>query len=435
MIMKMETASRNRLSENGYLWQVIVFCFMLAAITGALYRFGLTGWSTLELELENIRHAHSHLMFFGWAVPFPLMVLLQWLNGQVRTHNNILWYMRGSVWAGLFFGLLSYPFFLIHGYHPVEIGMTSLPLSVIFSGLVMISWYVYMSGYIRVRRCLKQEFSIPWFEVSLVMLFVSSLGAWGVAVLQAVNPQNQLLSRAMTHFFLSTFTEGWVVLVVIAVLFHQLKIMQEDFRWTYNLPLAMIAIGAPLTFPYGISESLLSPVLFLTARLGGLLASVGLMMILYVILKVKRNYDSLWNWVLVLLALKALMQLVSSVIPTDFWLSDHSLRIFYLHVLLLGVLTLTGFGWLHTQSGMDTRQFKPVATSIALVLVTLAMLSRFWPARLSGSWIYFTAAFVSLLPIVAVSREWIMLRTINTYKNYERYQERQRHRDVGTHIL
>src|SRR5699024_9584018 len=112
----------------------------------------------------------------------------------------------------------------------------------------------------------------------------SSLGAWGVSLAQAVNPEGHLFMKGLTHFFLATFTEGWVVLAILAILIMKLPLKLTDInhgRWQFAL--GSIAIGAPLTFPYGISESLLSPMLLAIARFGGGLSAAGLLIVLYVI--------------------------------------------------------------------------------------------------------------------------------------------------------
>ena len=104
-----------------YLWKISLGCFILAALTGFLYRLGMVGWlpALWGLGLGNIRHAHSHLMFFGWAVPFPLVILLNYLVSKVDDRATGVIWMRYSLTVALLFGILSYPFFLLYGYRPV----------------------------------------------------------------------------------------------------------------------------------------------------------------------------------------------------------------------------------------------------------------------------------------------------------------------------
>lgn len=351
-------------------------------------------------------------MFFGWAAPLPLYILLTKFAGDIGTNVSAIRWMKYSLWGCLLFGILAYPFFLVYGYHPVEINSTSLPLSVIMSGLVMVTWYIFMGSYLTVRSKLKNTTG-PWFEASLVMLFICSLGAWGVALVQAIDPMAQLMMKALTHFFLATFTEGWVLLVVLAIVVESEPGKRLELPFSEGLIIGLITIGAPLTFPYGIAESMLTPQLLITARLGGCLIAAGVLMALYPLLKSGKWKNAIWIWPLGLLLLKVLMQLGASVLPSEFWLADHPLRILYLHVLLLGALTLTCVGWMHEQVNAAKKVYISLAVSVGVVLLTLVMMTRFWPASWSGMWIFYLITGATLLPVAALIVEWLELKFVN----------------------
>lgn len=399
------------IDKERVLWQASLACFVLAAVTGLLYRLGMVGWLPGELGLENIRHAHSHLMFFGWAVPFPLVILLNRIrNAGSGSPPGYRW-MKYSLVAGMIFGLLAYPFFLFYGYRPVPVGSATMPLSVILSGLVMISWYGFMAGYLRGRSALNNESTQPWFDGALVMLLVCSLGAWGVAVVQALDPDGHLFMKGLTHFFLATFTEGWVVLVLLAVLLTKLQPTDEMWLIPPHVALGCIAIGAPLTFPYGISESLLSAELLVVARLGGALAASGLSAVIYALWSSRRSRPGfgIWSWPVALLGIKAAMQLGSSVIPSSFWLSDHALRILYLHLLLLGAFTLAMSAWLQERGPILRIYYLLVAVSVMAVLVSLVFPTSLWPPAWSGSWIYYLLVAAAMLPPLAMGLQGIRI--------------------------
>jgi hypothetical protein len=407
----------NNLS-NQWLWHISIACFVLAGLTGFLYRLGMMGWVPGELSLGNIRHAHSHLMFFGWAVPLPLYIIMQKIlekkNGIAK---GISWMKYSITWI-LCFGLMAYPFFLLYGYRPVTIGSATLPLSVIFSGFVMIGWYGFMIGYWKLRDMLKNNENLPWFDGALILLAVCSLGAWGVAVIQELVPGSHLLMKSMTHFFLAAFTEGWVVLVLCAILIGELKIEKKHWWTTPQLALGAIAIGAPLTFPYGISESLLTPMLLGTARFGGGLAALGLLLVMAAIFSSGRWRHSIWVWPVTLLTLKGVMQLGASVVPSSFWLSDPGLRVLYLHILLLGGVTLLAFAWINSRTSLSKSYFYLVGGSVIVTLVTLLMFTGFWPQSFSGAWIVDALALGAILPILAVIIYWMMLIRSQKKKYY-----------------
>lgn len=394
-------------------WQAALFCFILAAATGVAFRLGMIFPLPESLALQNIRHAHSHLMFFGWATPLPLFIfwrLIEGYNGNGDFAGGTI--MKRSVWIILVAGLFSFPFFLFYGYHPVLVGSLDLPLSVICSGIVMLGWYGFMGGYMIYRRSpgAKQWYT-DWFDASLVLLFICSLGAWGVAVIQALGIPNPFYGKALTHFFLATFTEGWVVMVTLAIIIKALRLRDTNFILPPNLLIGMILVGAPLTFPYGISESLLTGGMYYTARVGGLLGSLSLFIVLFSVIKSGIGIKSIWTWPLVLLFVKALMQFSASVIPADFWMSDHGLRILYLHVLLLGAFTLTGLGFLHQAKTLNRKYFNGLVISVLAVIFSLILLTRIWPREWGGIWIYYVVATVAVLPFIAAVAEWIHLRS------------------------
>ncbi len=391
------------------LWSVTFACFMLAALTGSLYRYGMIGTLPWELSLDNIRHAHSHLMFFSWAAPLPLYIFLLKMKGWVNSRDTAIRWMKISLWACLAFGLISYPFFLLYGYHPVPVGSSSLPLSVIMSGMVMLSWYLYMGSYLTLRKKLSNR-TKPWMEASMFMLFICSLGAWGVALVQALFPEAHLMMKGLTHFFLAAFTEGWVVLALLSMLLDALPLDKRALPLSQHTLIGMIAIGAPLTFPYGISETLLSPLLLVVARFGGLVIATALLTLLYGMFKSATWEKSLWKWVLGLLLLKALMQLSASLLPSGFWLSEPTFRVLYLHLLLLGAFTLGMVGWLHHNSEAPDRPYTLFAWTVAILLVSLVTLSPLWPGSWRGMWIFYFVWGATLLPVLALAYEWITLK-------------------------
>ena len=387
------------------LWQLPLACFILAGLTGFLYRLGLIGLDLWGLSLENIRHAHSHLMFFCWAVPLPMYFIIRKADREINANGPNIFMTRMAM-ASLFLGLASYPFFLIYGYRPVSLAGMDLPLSVILSGLVMVCWYGFMVGYWKERKAITQDLSTLFYDGALVMLFLCSLGAWGVAVVQFSGVQSPLFGKALTHFFLATFTEGWIVLVILGLMYDKLGINVEKIPFAPSLLLGLILFGAPLTFPYGISEGLMSDQLLLAARAGGLLAATGLGINLYLISR-RAGTQLAWYWkvILVLLGIKVLAQFTASVLPSDFWMSEHSLRIFYLHLLLLGVFSLGLFGALHLQFNIP-RGLAGIATSIILLLLSLVLLTPIWPSRWFSNWQFYLVTVIALLPTVAAAYYW-----------------------------
>ncbi|WP_428236188.1 hypothetical protein [Gracilimonas sp.] len=397
------------LAKNSGIWQWAMFSFVLAGFTGFLFRFGFVEPLPVDLNLENMRHAHSHLMFFGWASLLPLyLIKLDIVSGYHAAFGVRL--MKNALWWIVIFGLLSFPPFLLYGYKPIAIGDASLPLSVIFSGMVMLGWYGFMAGYWITRRRKKGYTPNPFFDGALVMLFVSSLGAWSVGVLQMTNFGGVLLPKALTHFFLATFIEGWVILVLMGLVAKALQLKEDEFEVSPTVLIGLIAIGAPLTFPYGIADGLINFDLSVAARTGGVLIAEGVLLFVYSAIKNRWSNISIWIWPLLFLVVKSVMQLVASVSPMEMWLSDHGTRILYLHTTLLGAFTVGVIWFLHHMANMQKKYFYFVLGSVVLLIMSLVLMTTLWPESLSGPWIFNVLALAAIFPVISVLFFWIKLK-------------------------
>ena len=393
--------------EVRLVWLWSAACFVIAGFTGFLFRWGMIGSLYGDLSLQNIRHAHSHLMFFCWITPVPMIYIAKYVSGFTKTGVEK---MVESVKIILALGLLSYPFFLMYGYRPADLGFAELPASVIISGLVMLAWYRFAWHYLKARKEIPNRTPGLFYDSALLMLVVSSAGAWGVAVLQFSGVENPLYSASMTHFFLTVFTEGWGVLSAIGLMYeYMFSDKKEDAN---NLLAAPIVLGVPLLFPFGIDADLLNPVLLNSARAGAILVGAGLAANLYRL--TKSGQTVIWWWLIVLIffAAKIVLQVSAAVTPSVFWLGEHGLRIFYLHLMLLGFFTLLYFSvWHATHLFQNKSGLKLIVVTILLVLSTLVLISGWWPQEWLPGSVFEITALVSLLPVIAVLTEiWITLR-------------------------
>ncbi len=385
------------------IWQLSLLSFVIAAITGFLYRYGMIYPLPASLNFANIRHAHSHLMFFNWVCT-PIMI---WMTSAVLTPDQAkkISSFKRCLYVILFLGVLSYPFFLMYGYRPVAMGSASLPVAAILSGFVMITWYWFAWLYYRCRKSIKPNFSITFFDGALAALIVSSLGAWGVSVFQFSSVDSPLISTALTHFFLSVFTEGWAVLGILGILWHHVDIKEIPFNtnWLWQ----PILFGSMLIFPFSLSESVITPVMLYTAKFGTLLIAGSLALNIYLLVNSGRFKGFIWKTILVLLAIKIAFQ-IAAVLPTGIWPGEHGLRVLYLHVLMLGIVSI-----LLMKVSSYSRNSVPVylfTGSVFLILLSLTMISGYWPPAFALPNLYYWVMIVSFLPIIPTM--WLLFDEI-----------------------
>ena len=78
--------------------------------------------------------------------------------------------------------------------------------------------------------------------------------------------------------------------------------------------------------------------------------------------------------------LKIGAQLIPSVLPTEMWLGHHNLEILYLHLTLLGVVTIGLVTVMRQLTALITDiSLDMLSLSIAAMLVALAALTLIWP--------------------------------------------------------
>lgn len=393
---------KNGKKKSAGIWHLALTSFIAAVVTGFVFRYGLISPLPEWLQLQNVRHAHSHLMFFNWATPVPLLLITGYL---VRRSGSGFPYLGHVLRGLLILGGLVYPFFLIWGYQPVSIGTASIPVSVIVSGFVMIGWYLFIAGYFSIRRNLDTDLPLLFYDSSLLLLVVSSLGAWGVAVLQFTDVTNPLYMKSMTHFFLTCFTEGWCVLVVLGVIYEQLEI--KETKINPNWLVLPIILGVPLTFPMGMSHGLLTEALETSARLGMLVVGLGLSINLWVIIKHgKIGIRTGWALPVGFLMLKVLSQLGAVVAPTALWTGEHNLRILYIHIVLLGFVTLGLFTVIADRNRSLAKlamSYRIMAGSIVLLVLSLVLLLGFWSDLWLAIGLFKIVAAIALMPALAAA--------------------------------
>ena len=391
----------------GWAWRGALAVFALAGATGALFRFAMAAGDTFGLDPTNVRHAHSHLMYFGWATPalFALIARrLPDLGGRAMPRVGLV--------VGLTFAmaLLAYPAFLLFGYAPVEVGGARLPLSVTAAGLNVLAWYAFVVGYRRARRdapgaCPGPDpgsSALRLFDLAVYFLVLATLGAWGLPVLQATGFAGPALKTALTHLFLDAFSEGWFVFGVLGLAAAEAGAASGTGGRALGWATVVAAVGVPFTFALGMPPSLVPSTFGALARVGGALVGVGL---LAAVVALVPHVGGLWRAALGLLGLKAFGQFVVAVGVGEGWVAVPAFRILYLHLMLLGFVTLGLVAAARvTWGGGATRGEWLLAGAVGLVLFSLLLLTPLWPSAWGGAWVAWTVAGCALGPVLVAAR-------------------------------
>ena len=333
---------------------VALFCLALAASTGVLLRFGLIyGMPPWAQNYTAVRHAHSHLMYFGW-VTLALMALI-WETVARCTGKPLSRWVRWQMAATALAALLSYPAFWQNGYGLTQIGSAHLPLGAMVSTLNGLTWFWFVGLYWRATRDLHGDglhgrpLPVQMFDWAILLMLGAGLGAVGLVGMVITRSDNAFLQQLFLHQFLDLFAVGWFNLALLGVLWarvegtlHAVPPSPADSptarrplpRWLPTMSLALLL--AP-TFVLGITPSLLPAHLFWIAAAANAGAAALLAVHLVRYLQTGAAHSSplasLGLGALAIVLLIALLLLLPGVWETS---AGGPLRIFYLHDLLLG---------------------------------------------------------------------------------------------------
>lgn len=388
-------------------WPLALACFILAGSTGSLLRFGMIEGYPAGLQMSNIRHAHSHLMYFGWVTP-ALMALIASRLPEVTGRKRA----PGFGWVvGLTFttALLAYVPFLLYGYQPAILGNLTLPLSTIGAGLNVLAWYGFVLLYVRHTRGAVRNHPLRLWDAALGFLVLASLGAWGVALVSRLNLQDPFWAMAATRLFLDLFADGWFLLALLGLAFvaQPTAARTRMASWGESL----LVVGLPLTFLLGVPASSMPGGLRLLAGLSGVIAAAGIFASLAALLPaVWQRGNRAWLLPLSFLALKASAMLVIAFPEGARWANRMVLRVSYLHWLLLGFITL---GLLAAAADRWGRQLVPgrrwFSAAVLLLLASLLPLTQLWPAAWRGGWALTAAAWATLGPVLVACAMVVMI--------------------------
>jgi len=377
-----------------WVWWGSLLLFCVAAATGAAFRFKMAYGGLDAVSLGNIRHAHSHLMYMGWATP-ALMGLI-WAVLPAEATKAYSRPFRGLLGATFAAALLCYPLFLLYGYSPVQVGPVRMPIAAAASGLNILCWYAFVGLYVAGTWGLPRTGPLRIWDVALSLLTLSTLGAWGVGLLHGLDVHNPIWTTASIHFYLDLFSEGWFVLGLLGVM---VRLFGEERDRLWTRPLVLVTCGLPASVLLALPSAYLAGTVEIAGRLGAGLVGLGVLLFVRRLYRPVRTANAGWLWGLPLLALglKAAGQLAVALLPV-LWPGDHNgLRILYLHLMLLGFVSMgLVAGARVVWKGASVRGSAAFYGAVVLVLGSLVVL--IWPG---GGVVRRIAAWAALLPLLA----------------------------------
>lgn len=371
---------------------VAFFAFTVAACTGILLRFGLLmGMPAWASNFGAIRHAHSHLMYFGWAT-LGLMTLI-WHYLPQQTERSLPKHVGLQMAASALLSLLSFPAFWSNGYGLTQVGSAELPLGAMVSGLNGILWLVFAGFYFRATWGLQERpLPIQLWDWAILLLLIAFGGALGLVGLVVTDSTSIALQQIFLHLFLDLFAVGWFNLALLGVLWAWLANHTPLPRWLPSRSLATLLVP---TFFLGVSPILVVDALFWLAALANLGAALLLAWHLRGLWQRRKHLPSVVQFGLVIFGVHITSALF--VIWPGFWQwsAGTQLRIFFLHNFLLGWVSSGLIGMV-------------MVAGIKLIRGTERTMTTLWVGGISFMLLaLFGVGFVQFVSISAADFLWI----------------------------
>ncbi|WP_157370694.1 hypothetical protein [Vulgatibacter incomptus] len=279
-----------------------------------------------HLVFANALHAHSHTLYFGWGALGIFALAFRRLGAEGRASKAVL----GAIAA---IAAATFVSFLLSGYSPPSIAISSLSLGV----------WGWAAATIWRRSRGSTDLDVSFLRAGIVYLVLASLGALtrvALIALQAPTFYKSLAVFAFLHDFAWFFVLSVVGLLIERARAHGLHLDERLLRWQLRLSVPL----AWLTFPLGVAGGA-----------NGLLGTIASVAAIALVVPAGLGATALWRagasaprgglgaafrWLAIWLALEAVLSAAGGLGLAGLAVHSRHLAILYLHVLLLGFVTL-----------------------------------------------------------------------------------------------
>lgn len=323
--------------------RVSLLNLLIVASIGVVLRYKIA-FSLPFIDQKFLLHGHSHFAFSGWITQTLMVLLVAYLSKQ--TQKNKFTEYRGLLLAHLVTSYGMLVAFPVQGY-----GFASIAFSTIS---IFILYFFAVKYWKDLNRLTSKGIVHNWFKAAFLFNFLSSLGTFALAYMMANKIIHQNWYLGAVYFFLHFQYNGWFFFVCMGLVCGQLSV--KSF------------LSQKLTVVFWMFAAACIPAYFLSALWMPIpnwvyvlvVAAAAVQFIAWVLLfnlvrhhwhLISENLPVISKWILGLSALaltvKLLLQL-GSTIPALSQLAYgfRPIVIAYLHLVLLGVITLFLLGYM-----------------------------------------------------------------------------------------
>ncbi len=306
------------------------FNLFLVAVAGLLLRaYPLT--DVVPFTYKNLLHGHSHFAFGGWVMPVLQVLIMRLFPELVNRVDLKHWRNIGMLFLVSAYGmLLSFP---LQGYGVV---------SIIFSTLSVIAGYYLVAVLWQAMKGLPSKTSYLFLKAGLFYLAISAIGPFATGPLIAMGKTGTPIYHNSIYFYLHFQYNGWFTFAVLALLYRQLE-HREQVAHGKTVFTLFNAACIP-AFALSVLWNQPSMIYYIIGGAAAMLQIVALIYLWKDAPHLKTSHKWLQHLLITALAafaLKLVLQALSAFpLVADMAYQYHNFVIAYLHLMLLGVITL-----------------------------------------------------------------------------------------------
>lgn len=326
--------------------QVALINFCIVALAGVVLRYKIN-FALPQVNQKYLLHGHSHFAFDGWVAIALMACMVNYLH-----RNNVVTNYKKYNWILIVSCITAYAMFIsfiIEGYGNFSITFSSLS--------IFISYFFIFYMWRDLNKVTDKAYSPKWFKGALILLGVSSLGAFSLAYLMANRIMIQDLYFSAIYFFLHFQYNGWFLFACFGLLFSFLyKIGFIPTAAISKKLFTIMAIMVAPTFLLSILWLQLPASLRWIANISGILQLVVLLYFIQLLPVIKKHINNkiskttkvLWIMAAIAFILKIVLQMLS-IIPflSHLAFAFRPVVIGYLHLSFIGIISFFILGYIN----------------------------------------------------------------------------------------
>ncbi|MGL5111580.1 MAG: hypothetical protein ACRC6O_02955 [Flavobacterium sp.] len=321
-------------------WIIVCFLnFFIASVMGVVLR-GMSVFPLEHINYQFLLHGHSHVAMLGWVYLMLYSLIIAFFlpkeSQEKKIYSQLFWITEIAV-IGM---MIDFP---AQGYAFI---------SILFSTLHLFCSYFF--GYLIYKeKLIASSAEKKLLHTALAFLVLSTLGVWCLGPAVGLMGKSSIFYQIAIQFFLHFQFNGWFILAILALFFHQakLRIAQDKFQKLYYLLILSTVLSFALPLSWFIKNEVLYWVNLLSVGMQCMAAGLFILQFhpqLTAFLKSKKGLEKrVYGLALLSLSIKICLQL-SAFFP-DFIARSHTIRSFiigYIHLTMLGIITSFLFGFL-----------------------------------------------------------------------------------------